>query len=84
MASSLVVMIGQELKESGELQELVPRAQSLDDRLRELISREHIMLFMKGSVEVSSPALISVAHIPSQSPQCGFSRSMCQILQEQG
>lgn len=57
-----------ELKESGELDQLIPRAQLLDDRLKELISREDIMVFMKGSIE---------------SPQCGFSRSMCEILKEQ-
>jgi glutaredoxin-related protein len=36
-------------------------------RLKEVINQERVMLFMKGSVE---------------SPQCGFSRSMCEILKE--
>ena len=68
----------QELKESGELEELLPKARPLEERcvyhdfscvrysccllvnmtsvcgrLKEVISRERIMLFMKGSVEVT-------------------------------
>lgn len=41
---------------------------SLDERLQELVSRSKIMLFMKG--------------LPSQ-PKCGFSRQICEILNEQ-
>ena len=42
----------QELRESGELEQMIPKAQSLDDRLRGLINQQDIMLFMKGSPEV--------------------------------
>ncbi|CAI8057784.1 Glutaredoxin-3 [Geodia barretti] len=62
-----VVLGLQELKESGELQELLPRTRPLEERLKEVINQEHVVLFMKGSVE---------------SPQCGFSRSICEILKD--
>ena len=42
---------------------------SLDDRLKELLNRSKVILFMKG--------------LPSQ-PRCGFSRQICEILNEQG
>lgn len=74
--------IMKEMKEDGDLaQQLnVPKilekgntrsshAQTLDDRLRALVNRSKVMLFMKG--------------LPSQ-PRCGFSRQICQILEEQG
>lgn len=38
---------------------------SLDERLKKLVNRDRIMLFMKG--------------VPSQ-PKCGFSNTICQIL----
>ena len=69
-----VVLTLQELKESGELQELLPRVRPLEERyyitgcktlsnvfyllfppisrLKEVINRERVMLFMKGTVEV--------------------------------
>eukprot|EP01083_Nonionella_stella_P043899 118444_1 len=40
----------------------------LEDRLRQLLQRSKVMLFMKG--------------LPSQ-PKCGFSRQICEILQDQ-
>jgi len=43
-------------------------AKSLDDRLRELVNREPVMLFMKG--------------LPS-APRCGFSRQIVEILDTQ-
>jgi len=42
---------------------------SLDERLKELTNRHKVMLFMKG--------------LPSQ-PRCGFSRQICEILNETG
>jgi len=45
-----------------------PQPSSLEDRLKELIHRSKMMLFMKG--------------LPSQ-PRCGFSRQICEILTEQ-
>lgn len=42
--------------------------QSLDDRLKALINRHKVMLFMKG--------------LPS-APKCGFSRQMCELLNKE-
>jgi len=70
--------IVKEMKEEGDLAEQlgVPKmgdaaeaVKTLDDRLRELVNRSKVMLFMKG--------------LPSQ-PRCGFSRQICEILNEQG
>nr|QSX72247.1 glutaredoxin 3 [Halichondria panicea] len=58
-----------EMKENGELEEILPKRISLDDRLKSLTNKAPIMLFMKGSPE---------------EPQCGFSRTVCGILQECG
>ncbi len=44
------------------------KVESLDDKLAKLVKRSKVMLFMKG--------------LPSQ-PRCGFSRKICEILQEQ-
>jgi Grx4 family monothiol glutaredoxin len=41
---------------------------SLEDRLKALVNRSKVMLFMKG--------------LPSQ-PRCGFSRQICEILKQQ-
>lgn len=75
--------IMKEMKEEGDLaQQLnVPKIKSgsdiahesaptvtLEDRLRKLVNRSKVMLFMKG--------------LPSQ-PRCGFSRKICEILDEQ-
>jgi Grx4 family monothiol glutaredoxin len=73
--------IVKELVASGEFQTMLPpsaaaeagneaggsRQLSLEDRLKALISRDPVMLFMKGSPE---------------SPKCGFSRSIIAILNE--
>jgi len=73
-----------EMKEEGDLAEQldVPKAneggiigiddtavKTGDDRLKELVNRSKVMLFMKG--------------LPSQ-PRCGFSRQICDMLNEQG
>jgi Grx4 family monothiol glutaredoxin len=61
-----------ELKEEGPLKNQLEITaptitQSLDDRLKELVNRQHVMLFMKG--------------LPS-APKCGFSRQMVELLDE--
>ena len=58
-----------ELVETGELKSMLPKQESLEERLRALISQQPIMLFMKGSPEEA---------------RCGFSRTMIQILSEVG
>jgi Grx4 family monothiol glutaredoxin len=66
-----------EMKEEGSLREQLgissdkvsQPAETLDDRLRKLVNRHKVMLFMKG--------------LPS-APQCGFSRTMVGILDDMG
>jgi len=64
-----------ELVASGEFQTMLPPAvasecvPSLDDRLKQLISRDPVMLFMKGSPDT---------------PRCGFSRTIVGLLNEKG
>lgn len=61
--------IVKELLESGEFQSQLPKQESLEDRLKALLKKEKIMLFMKGN--------------PSE-PRCGFSKTMIGILGETG
>jgi len=64
-----------ELVASGEFQTMLPSVtdnecrSSLDDRLKLLISRDPIMLFMKGTPNM---------------PRCGFSRTIVGLLNEKG
>ncbi len=101
----------QEMKENGELEEILPKRISLDDRyvchctttcihtsrigmfysfhsqyrLKSLTNKAPIMLFMKGSPEVSNCVSTTESYSCSfQEPQCGFSRTVCGILQECG
>jgi Grx4 family monothiol glutaredoxin len=63
--------IVKELIASGEFQSLLPKEKgetqgsSLEDRLKSLISKQKVMLFMKGS---------------PNTPRCGFSRTIIEIL----
>lgn len=71
--------IVKELMASGEFQAMllpeasiadaggIAGAQSLNDRLRALVGREPVMLFMKGSPD---------------GPKCGFSKSIVAVLNE--
>lgn len=61
--------IVKELDEAGELENTLPKKQSLDDRLKTLINSAPIILFMKGSPD---------------EPRCGFSKTICGILKEAG
>jgi len=58
-----------EMAEGGELQTMLPTKQQLEDRLKKLVSRSPIMVFMKGDPDT---------------PKCGFSRTLMGILQETG
>jgi Grx4 family monothiol glutaredoxin len=58
-----------EMISSGEFQKIIPQEEDLPTRLKKLINKESIMLFMKGN--------------PS-TPKCGFSRVAVQILNDQG
>ena len=59
--------IVKEMISNGEFQQLIPE-QDLNTKLKSLINRERIMLFMKGSPDT---------------PKCGFSRVTVQILKDQ-
>lgn len=61
--------IVKELAEAGELEERLPKQFSLEDRLKGLIKKSKIMVFMKGDRE---------------KPRCGFSRQLVQILNDAG
>ena len=58
-----------EMVESGEFKDMLPKQQTLEDRLKTLIRRSKVMLFMKGE---------------PTNPKCGFSRTITQILSETG
>ena len=59
--------IVKEMHENGELENMLPKKMSLDERLTALINKSSVMVFMKGN--------------PSQ-PRCGFSRTLMEILKE--
>ena len=61
--------IVKELIETGELQSQLPKQESLEDRLKKLVSKHHIVLFMKGSPDA---------------PRCGFSKTTVGLLKEEG
>ncbi|XP_059053554.1 glutaredoxin 3 [Achroia grisella] len=56
-------------KEVSEKEDVNVSPQKLEDRLKALISRHNVMLFMKGNRDA---------------PRCGFSRTIIQILNETG
>lgn len=59
--------IVKELAESGELESTCPKAVTLEHRLKTIINRSPVMLFMKGNKEGA---------------RCGFSRQILEILNE--
>nr|CAD7426184.1 unnamed protein product [Timema monikensis] len=61
--------IVKEMKENGELEKLLPKKQSLDERLKTLINSSDVIVFMKGD---------------RTTPRCGFSRQLMEILTETG
>lgn len=56
-----------EMDASGELEPMLPKKQKLEDKLKALINKAPLMLFMKGNRE---------------NPQCGFSRTIVGILND--
>ncbi|XP_063963368.1 glutaredoxin-3-like [Lytechinus pictus] len=58
-----------ELDASGELDQTLPKKTNLEDRLKGLINRSPVILFMKGH--------------PGE-PRCGFSRTITAILKDTG
>lgn len=58
-----------ELIESGEFLSQLPSKESLEDRLKGLINKDRVMLFMKGD---------------PTAPKCGFSKTIVGILKDTG
>lgn len=56
-----------ELIASGEFAEMVPQEKDLSSRLQELIEKQPVMVFIKGT---------------PQEPRCGFSRQMVGLLND--
>jgi len=54
-----------EMVESGQIKDVLPSAESLNDRLAALTSREDVMVFIKGTPDA---------------PRCGFSRTLVQMF----
>lgn len=63
------VDIVKEMHESGELEPLLPKKQSLETRLKSLTHQSECMIFMKGI---------------RSAPRCGFSRQLMELLAETG
>ncbi|XP_010021902.1 PREDICTED: glutaredoxin-3, partial [Nestor notabilis] len=61
--------IVKELEASGELETVCPKAQKLENRLKALINKAPVMLFMKGSKQVA---------------KCGFSKQIVEIMNNTG
>uniref|UniRef100_A0A7M4EQU3 Glutaredoxin 3 n=1 Tax=Crocodylus porosus TaxID=8502 RepID=A0A7M4EQU3_CROPO len=61
--------IVKELEASGELDTIFPKAQKLEDKLKGLINKAPVMLFMKGN---------------KQAAKCGFSKQIIEILNGTG
>lgn len=56
-----------EMIEGGEFQTMIPIKVQLDDKLKKLVNKASVMVFMKGD---------------PQTPKCGFSRQLMEILHE--
>ncbi|KAM8924473.1 glutaredoxin-3 [Pelodytes ibericus] len=61
--------IVKELEESGELYSMCPKAQNLEDRLKTLLNKAPVILFMKGNKQMA---------------KCGFSRQILELLNNTG
>uniref|UniRef100_A0A8D0BN23 Glutaredoxin 3 n=1 Tax=Salvator merianae TaxID=96440 RepID=A0A8D0BN23_SALMN len=61
--------IVKELEASGELDTICPKAHKLEDRLKDLINKAPVMLFMKGNKQLA---------------KCGFSKQIIEILSNTG
>ena len=61
--------ISKEMVQSGDLQDMLPTKVKLEDRLKSLINKAPLVVFMKGEPDV---------------PKCGFSRQLMEILKDTG
>ncbi|KAG8435509.1 hypothetical protein GDO86_013442 [Hymenochirus boettgeri] len=58
-----------EMESSGELDQICPKTQNLEERLKALINKAPVVLFMKGNKEMA---------------KCGFSRQILEIMNSAG
>ena len=58
-----------EMVQSGDLQEMLPTKTKLEDRLKTLVNKAPIVVFMKGDPDT---------------PKCGFSRQLMEIMKDTG
>jgi len=61
--------IVKEMFESGELQSMLPKKMPSEERLKQLVNKAPVMVFMKGN---------------RSEPRCGFSRTLVDILNSLG
>ncbi|MEE6486442.1 hypothetical protein FKM82_014602 [Ascaphus truei] len=61
--------IVKELEESGELDKMCPKAHNLEERLKALVNKAPVILFMKGNKKMA---------------KCGFSKQILEILNSSG
>ncbi|OWA52358.1 Glutaredoxin-3 [Hypsibius exemplaris] len=61
--------IVKELEASGELEQMLPKEELLEDKLRKLVNKAPVMVFIKGTPD---------------GPKCGFSRQIVKILNDSG
>ncbi|NXO21350.1 GLRX3 protein, partial [Cisticola juncidis] len=68
-SATLTPVLVEELEASGELDTICPKAQKLEDRLKSLINKAPVMLFMKGNKQMA---------------KCGFSKQIIEIMNNTG
>lgn len=61
--------IVREMVQSGDIQEILPTKLKLEERLKSIINRAPLLIFMKGDPET---------------PKCGFSRQLMEIMKDLG
>ena len=71
--------------EAGEMQSMIPTKVTLEDRLKSLINKSPLMIFMKGDRKVNIYLRNDKAQFINfimdfQTPKCGFSRQLMEIM----
>ena len=72
-----------EMVEAGEMQSMIPTKVTLEDRLKSLINKSPLMIFMKGDRKVNiylGKAQFINFIMDFQTPKCGFSRQLMEIM----
>ena len=73
-----------EMVEAGEMQSMLPTKVTLEDRLKSLINKAPLMIFMKGDPKVTEyiRKTRQSFKLYFQTPKCGFSRQLMEIMAE--